>query len=83
MQPSQHKARIYPIATVLELPTCPSLPSRVIMSTQEVWEEALLNIRCIIKGYHFCHFEVNDGEFEVFMANKKRGEYKNVYSLPL
>ena len=65
--------RIYPVAPVLESPTCPSLPFHVIMSTQEVREEALLNIRCIVRGYHLCHFEVNARE--VFTANKKRGEH--------
>ena len=29
------------------------------MSTQDVWAEALLNIRCIVNGYHLCRFEVN------------------------
>ena len=29
------------------------------MSTQDVWAEALLNIWCIVKGYHLCRFEVN------------------------
>ena len=42
------------------------------MSTQEVREEALLNIRCVAKGYHLCRFEVNVRE--VFTADKKRGE---------
>jgi len=54
--------RIYPVAHVLKLPTCPSLPFRVIMSTQDIWVEALLNIRCIVKGYHLCCFGVNVGE---------------------
>ena len=45
---------------------------KCIMSTQEVREEALLNIRCVVKGYHLCRFEVNVGE--VFTANKKRRE---------
>ena len=39
--------RKYPVARVLELPTCPSLPFRV-MSMQDVRVEALLNIICII-----------------------------------
>ena len=46
--------RIYPVARVLELPTCPSLPFRVIMSTQEVREYKVnirMNIRCIVKGW--------------------------------
>ena len=42
------------------------------MSTQDVLVEALLNIRCIVKGYHLCRFEVNVGE--VFTANKKNAE---------
>ena len=61
--------RIYPVARVPELPTCPSLPFRVIMSTQDGRVEALLNIRCIVKGYHLCRFEVNVGE--VFTAKFK------------
>ena len=46
--------RIYPVARVLELPTCPSLPFRVIMSTQEVREYKVnirMNIRCIVTEY--------------------------------
>lgn len=71
--------RIYPIVQVLESPTCPSLPFHVIMSTQEVWEEALLNTRCIVRGYHLCCFEVNTGK--VFTANKKRGEHGNAFKV--
>ena len=47
------------------------------MSTQVVREEALLNVRSIVKGYHLRRFEVNLGE--VFTANKKRGEHGNVF----
>ena len=71
--------RIYPVAQVLESPTCPSLPFHVIMSTQEAREEALLNIRCIIRGYHLCRFEVN--ACKVFTANKKRGERRNAFKV--
>ena len=49
------------------------------MSTQEFREEVLLNTRCIVKGYHLCHFEVNVGE--VFTASKKRGERGNVFKV--
>lgn len=42
----------------------------IYMSTQEEREEALLNITCIVKGYHLCGFEVNVSE--VFTANQKR-----------
>ena len=42
-------------------------------------EEALLNIRCIVRGYHLCRFEVNAGE--VFTANKKRGERGNAFKV--
>ena len=50
------------------------------MSTQEVREEVLLNIRCIVKGYHLCRFEVNVGE--VFTAaSKKRGEHGNLFKV--
>ena len=64
------QAKNIPLARVLRLPTCPSLPFHVMMSTQEDWEEGLLNISCIIKGYHLCRFEVNVSE--VFTANQKR-----------
>ena len=42
-------------------------------------EEALLNIRCIVRGYHLCRFEVSAGE--VFTANKKRGERGNAFKV--
>ena len=48
---TQSAQRIYPVARVLELPTCPSLPFRVKMSSRDTWVEALLNIRCIVKGF--------------------------------
>ena len=73
------QAKNIPLARVLKLPTCPSLPFGVIMSTQEDREEALLNIRCIVKGYHLCGFEVNVSE--VFTANQKRRRtWKHVLS---
>ena len=46
---------------------------------QDVRVEALLNIRCIVKGYHLCRFGVNVGE--VFTANKKRGERGNTFKV--
>ena len=49
------------------------------MSTQDVQAEALLNIRCIVKGAHLCCFEVNVGE--VFTATKKRGERGNAFKV--
>ena len=49
------------------------------MSTKEVRVEALLKIRCIVKGYHLSRFEVNTGE--VFTANKKRGERGNAFKV--
>ena len=49
------------------------------MSTQEVRGEVLLNIRCIVKGFHLCCFEVNVGE--VFTASKKRGERGNAFKV--
>ena len=55
------------------------MPFHVIMSMQEVREEALLNIRCVVKGYHLCCFKVNAGE--VFTANKKRGERENTFKV--
>ena len=71
--------RIYPVERVLELPTCPSLPFLVIISTQDVRVEGLLNIRCIVKGYHLCRFKVNLGE--VLTVNKKRGERGNAFKV--
>ena len=50
-----------------------------LMSTQDILVEALLNIRCIAKGYHLCRFEVNVGE--VFTANEKRGERGNAFKV--
>ena len=38
-----------------------------------------MNIRCIVKGYHVCHFEVNVGE--LFTANKKRGERRDAFKV--
>ena len=49
------------------------------MSTQEVGEEVLLNVRCIVKGYDLCCFEVNVGE--VLTASKKRGELRNTFKV--
>ena len=49
------------------------------MSMQDVWVEALLNIRCIIKGSHLCRFEVNVGK--VFTANNKREERGNAFKV--
>ena len=49
------------------------------MSTQDVRVEALLNIRCIVKGYHICRFEVKVSE--VFTANKKRRERGNAFKV--
>ena len=49
------------------------------MPTQGDREEVLLNIRCIVKGYHLCRFEVNVGE--VFTASKKRGERGNAFKV--
>ena len=49
------------------------------MSTQDVRAEALLNIRCIVKGSHLCRFEVNVGE--VSTATKKRGERGNAFKV--
>ena len=71
--------RIYPVAHLLELPTCPSLTFCVIMFMQDMRVEALLNIRCIVKGYHLCRFEVNF--CEVFTENKKKGERGKVFKV--
>ena len=49
------------------------------MPTQHVGVEALLNTRCIVKGYHLCRFEVNVGE--VFTANKERGKRGNAFKV--
>jgi len=57
---------------------CHCLSVSLYMSTQEVQEEALLNIRCIAKGYHLCHFEVNI--HKLFTADK-RGECGKVFKV--
>ena len=36
-----------------------------------------LSVRCVVKGYHECPFEVNVGE--IFYAFKKRGERGNAF----
>ena len=36
-----------------------------------------LSVRCVVKGYHECSFEVNVGE--IFYAFKKRGERGNAF----
>jgi len=46
---------------------------------QDIQVEALLNIRCIVKSYHLCRFEVNVGE--VLTANKKREERGNAFKV--
>ena len=50
--------KIYPLACDLELPSCRSLPLRVIISTQDIRVEALLNIFCwqfhFLQKYNFC-----------------------------
>jgi len=51
----------YPLA-------CHCLSMSLYMSTQQVREEALLNIRCIAKGYHLCRFEVNVREVFCFQC---------------
>ena len=53
IRPSLLNAKNIPRCTCTRITTCPSLSFRVIMPTQEVREEVLLNIRCIVKGYHF------------------------------
>ena len=50
------------------------MPFCVIMSTQDVREEALLNVRCIVKGYHLCRFEVNADEVLTANKNRRTGE---------
>ena len=42
-------------------------------------KEVLLNLRCMVKGYHLCRFEENVSE--VFTASKKRGEHGNVFKV--
>ena len=67
-----HVYSSYPLAR-------PRLSVSLYMSTQEVQEEALLNVRCIAKGYHLCRFEVSVRE--VFTADKKRGEWGNAFKV--
>ena len=61
--------RIYicPVARVLELPTCPPLA----LGVTTAQEEDLLNIRCIIEGYHLLR-EVLDGMNVTYRKNEKR-----------
>ena len=55
------------------------------MSTQEDRKEALLNIRCVVKGYHLCRFEVNVGEVftergNAFKVVNNRGQLGHLQS---
>ena len=49
------------------------------MSMQKVGEEVLLNMRCIVEGYHLCRFEANVGE--VFTTSKRMGERGNTFKV--
>ena len=42
----------------------------------EMAKQVELSVRCVVKGYHECPFEVNVRE--IFYAFKKRGERGNV-----
>ena len=59
------------IIKIALLATCPSLPFCTIMSTQQVQEEALLIVRCIL-----CLLVVNVGE--VVTASKKSENTKTL-----
>ena len=43
----------------------------------EMAKQVELSVRCVVKGYHECPFEVNVGE--IFYAFKKRGERGNAF----
>ena len=43
----------------------------------EMAKQVELSVRCVVKGYHECSFEVNVGE--IFYAFKKRGERGNAF----
>ena len=45
----------------------------------EMAKQVELSIRCVVKGYHECPFEVNIGE--KFYAFKKRGERGNAFKV--
>ena len=45
----------------------------------EIAKQVELSIRCVVKGYHECPFEVNIGE--KFYAFKKRGERGNAFKV--
>lgn len=45
----------------------------------EMAKQVELSIRCIVKGYHKCPFEVNIGE--KFYALKKRGQRGNAFKV--
>ena len=43
----------------------------------EMAKQVELSVRCVVKGYHECPFEVNVGE--IFYAFKKRGKRGNAF----
>ena len=45
----------------------------------EMAKQVELSIRCVVKGYHECPFEMNIGE--KFYAFKKRGERGNAFKV--
>ena len=58
IRPNLLNAKNIPRCTCTRITTCPSFSFRV--------------IRCIVKGYHLCRFEVNVGEVWLLLA--RRGE---------
>ena len=51
----------------------------MLLITIDYYRKSLINnsVRCVVKGYHECPFEVNVGE--IFYAFKKRGERGNAF----
>ena len=62
-------AKNIPRCTCTRSTHLPVIAFPVSQFTREVRKEALLNIRCIVKGYNLCCFEVNVGE--LFTAKRR------------
>ena len=88
----RHKSRAYCVSTITRLYSFPCFDQSHGIVTKhlfpdftcsrpmlvfEMAEQVELSIRCVVKGYHECPFEVNIGE--KFYAFKKRGERGNAF----
>ena len=85
----RHKSRAYCVSTITRLHSFPCFDQSHGIITKHLFPDFTcsrpmllqveLSIRCVVKGYHECPFEVNIGE--TFYAFKKRGERGNAFKV--